>query len=309
MRIGVDIGGTKCAVVLGDENGVAEKIKFNTEDCKNTLERIFDAVGAIGKGDSIGVSSGGPLDERRGVIMSPPNLPGWDNIPITEMLSDKFGVPAYLCNDANASALAEWRYGAGQGTDNMVFLTFGTGLGAGIIMNGGLISGFSGMAGELGHVRLSDSGPIGYGKAGSVEGFCSGSGIRQLGIQMAKEALLRGENMPYCCKSEDDLSSINAKILADAARLGDRTALEVYRISGEALGRALAIVVDLLNPERIIIGSIFTRAEDLLRPHMERTLSCEALSLSLSACKILPSGLGEEIGDYAALSVAYLGDK
>jgi glucokinase len=114
--------------------------------------------------------------------------------------------------------------------------------------------------------------------------------------------------MPYC-KSEDELSLINAKSLAEAARLGDRTALEVYRISGEALGRSLAIIVDLLNPERIIIGSIFTRAEDLLRHHMERTLSEEALSLSLSNCKILPSGLGEQIGDYAALSVAFLGDK
>ncbi len=305
MKIGVDIGGTKCAVVLGDENGVVEKIKFKTEDCKTTLGRIFEAVGAIGKGDSIGVSSGGPLDDKRGVIMSPPNLPGWDNIPITEMLSEKFGVPAYLCNDANASALAEWRYGAGRGSENMVFLTFGTGLGAGIIMNGRLVSGANGMAGELGHVRLCDTGPVGYGKAGSVEGFCSGAGIKQLGIKAARESLLRGESLSYC-RSEGELSLIDAKILAEHARLGDRTALEVYRISGEALGRALAIVVDLINPERIIIGSIFTRAEDLLRPHMERTLKEESLSLSLSACKILPSGLGEQIGDYAALAVAFL---
>ena len=108
MNIGIDIGGTKCAVVLGDQNAIQQKIRFDTADCKTTLDRIFSAVSELGKADAIGISCGGPLDSAKGLIQSPPNLPGWDNVPITQMLRDRFGVPAYLCNDANACALAEW---------------------------------------------------------------------------------------------------------------------------------------------------------------------------------------------------------
>ena len=173
MKIGIDIGGTKCAVVLGDEKQIIKKIKFDTKDCQRTVEEIMSAVEAIGEGDAIGISCGGPLDSGRGVIMSPPNLPDWNDVRIVDMLTGRFGIPAYLCNDANACALAEWKYGAGRGTQNMVFLTFGTGLGAGLILNGRLYEGACGMAGEVGHVRLSEHGPVGYGKAGSFEGFCS----------------------------------------------------------------------------------------------------------------------------------------
>ena len=130
MKIGVDIGGTKCAVVLGDEEKIVNKIKFATTSCKETIENIIKAIEQIGEGDAIGISCGGPLDSEKGIIMSPPNLPDWDNVHITEILSERFGIPAYLCNDANACALAEWKYGAGRGTKNMVFFTFGTGLGA-----------------------------------------------------------------------------------------------------------------------------------------------------------------------------------
>jgi glucokinase len=154
MKIGVDIGGTKCAVVLGDEERIVNKIRFATTSCEETIENIIKAIEDIGAGDAIGISCGGPLDSDKGVIMSPPNLSDWDNVHITKILSDRFGIPAYLCNDANACALAEWKYGAGKGTRNMVFLTFGTGLGAGLIIDGKLYSGTNGNAGEVGHVRL-----------------------------------------------------------------------------------------------------------------------------------------------------------
>ena len=168
--IGIDIGGTKCAVVKGDLNGITDKISFATEGCEGTLARIFDAVESLLPATAIGISCGGPLDDRRGVILSPPNLPGWDEVYITDMLRDRFSIPAYLCNDANACALAEWKFGAGRGSRNMIFLTFGTGLGAGLILDGRLYSGTSGMAGEVGHVRLDDDGPVGFGKRGSFEG-------------------------------------------------------------------------------------------------------------------------------------------
>ena len=308
MKIGIDIGGTKCAVVIGDETKIVKKIKFATTDCEDTLKNIFNAVEEIGKGDAIGISCGGPLDSKAGIIMSPPNLPDWNNIHITDMLTSRFEVPAYLCNDANACALAEWKYGAGIGTKNMIFLTFGTGFGAGIILDGKLYNGTNGMAGEVGHIRLSEYGPVGYGKNGSSEGFCSGNGIAQIGRILAMEKLQMGQVLPYC-NSFSELDSINAKLLAEYAYKGDDTALSTYRISGEMLGKTLAILVDLLNPERIIIGSIFARSENLLRPYMENTLRKECLEASLSVCSVLPAKLGDSIGDYAALAVAYEGEK
>ena len=149
--IGIDIGGTKCAVVRGIGTDIEAKVRFETADCDSTLSRIFTEVNALmtDRIEAIGVSCGGPLDARRGVIMSPPNLPGWDDVHITEMLNERFNLPAYLCNDADACAVAEWRYGAGIGARNMAFLTFGTGLGAGLILDNKLYTGACGMAGEL----------------------------------------------------------------------------------------------------------------------------------------------------------------
>jgi glucokinase len=304
MKIGIDIGGTKCAVVLGDENGIAKKIKFSTTTYEETMENIIKAIREIGEGDAIGISCGGPLDAKNGVILSPPNLLGWDNIHITEMLENEFHIPARLCNDADACALAEWRFGAGKGTTHMIFLTFGTGMGAGLILNGQLYSGACGMAGEIGHVRMAPHGPVGYGKQGSYEGFCSGGGIAQIGQTLALEVLQTGNTLPYC-KNKSELSHITAKLLAEYANENEPIALEAYRICGEKLGEGLSILVDLLNPEAIVIGSIFERAEHLLRPHMEKVLNRETLAFSRNMCKILPAKLGDAIGDLAALSVAY----
>jgi len=308
MKIGIDIGGTKCAVVLGDEKQILNKIRFDTKDYRHTIDEIMEAVANVGVGDAIGISCGGPLDSKRGVIMSPPNLPDWDDVHIVDMLTDKFGIPAYLCNDANACALAEWKYGAGKGTQNMVFLTFGTGLGAGLILDGRLYEGACGMAGEVGHIRLSDHGPVGYGKAGSFEGFCSGHGIAEIGRMVALECLQSGKPAAFC-KSASELDTITAKSIADFANGGDEDAKRVYAISGRMLGQGLSILVDILNPEAIVIGSVFTRAENLLRNHMEKILKQESLGASCGGCRILPAKLGESIGDFAALSVAFEGSK
>lgn len=303
MKIGIDIGGTKCAVVLGDESGIRKKIRFATTGKEETLERILTAAGEIGRADAVGISCGGPLDDEKGLILSPPNLPGWDRVPIVQMVEQALGVPAYLCNDANACALAEWKYGAGRGTKNMVFLTFGTGLGAGLILNGRLYTGTNGMAGEVGHLRLSEFGPVGYGKRGSFEGFCSGGGLAQIGKLLAMEERQAGRTVSFCSGAEEE-AAITAKRLAEAADAGDAVARNAYRISGEMLGRGLAVIVDLFNPECIVIGSIFARSEDLLREAMEETLHREALPQALAVCRIVPAALGEEIGDYAALAVA-----
>ena len=304
MYIGIDIGGTKCAVVYADDSGaVVKKIKFPTTSCEETLKNIFDAVAEMGECRSIGVSCGGPLDEQRGIILSPPNLPDWDEVHITDMLTERFGVPARICNDANACALAEWRFGAGRGTKNMVFLTFGTGLGAGLILDGRLYSGTNGNAGEVGHVRLEKDGPVGYGKAGSFEGFCSGGGIARLGKQAAARALAEGRAMSFC-KNADEIEGIDTKLLAEAANSGDEVALEVFRESGRRLGMGLSMIIDILNPEVIVIGSVFARSGHLLRAEMEKVIDTEALAPSAAVCRIVPAELGDEIGDFAAVAVA-----
>ena len=314
VYLGIDIGGTKCALVLGDAQGcVWHKVRFETADRDGTLARIMkEAYGLIeqakAQGDevkAIGVSCGGPLDSRAGLIQSPPNLPGWDNVPIMQMLRDAFGIPCALCNDANACALAEYRFGAGKGCESMVFLTFGTGMGAGLILGGKLYVGANDNAGEVGHVRLAPDGPVGYYKKGSFEGFCSGGGLAQLGAAYAKDALERGIPCSFC-KSEGELDQITAKALAKAADAGDEVALAVWEKCGEMLGHGLAVLIDIINPERIVIGSIYARSGHLLRKSMEKVLAAEALPASLAACKIVPAALTESVGDTAALCVAMM---
>lgn len=311
--LGVDIGGTKCAVTYGRCEGsdieIADKVSFLTTTCPETIENLKSGIRQIMERNgltsentySIGISCGGPLDSRTGVVMSPPNLPGWDNIPIVRILSEEFGVPAAIHNDANACALAEWTFGAGKGSRNMAFLTFGTGLGAGLILDGKLYSGTNDNAGELGHIRLSDFGPVGYGKSGSFEGFCSGGGIRQLAQSLVKERLQMGLSVSWC--PDGDVEKITAKVVADAAREGDVLAKEIYDISSRYLGIGLSVLIDIINPEVIVIGSIYTRNEDMMKPVMDSVISREALPLAAKVCRVVPAALGEAIGDYAALSV------
>lgn len=313
--IGVDVGGTKCAITLGRGKGdgieIIDKEGFATTAVDETIENLKTAISKVlrrnglpekGGADVIGISCGGPLSSEKGIVMSPPNLPGWDNIPIVKILSDEFGAPAALQNDANACALAEWIFGAGKGTKNMVFLTFGTGLGAGLIIDGRLYSGTNDNAGELGHLRLSEYGPVGYGKAGSFEGFCSGGGIRQLGQMKVKEVLMMGGKVSWC--PDGDVEKITAKDIAVAAGEGDPLAKEIYAISARMLGKGLSFVIDILNPEMVVIGSIYARNEGMMKPLMQEIIDSEALPLASKVCRVVPAALGESIGDYAALSVA-----
>ena len=297
--LGLDIGGTKCAVVLGDERmRLHDRISFPTRTqrgWKRILQQLFKAIDEItarnrlkpGSIRKAGVSCGGPLDSRRGLILSPPNLPGWKRVPIIRLLESKLGCPVRLENDANACALAEWKFGAGRGCRDIVFLTFGTGLGAGLILNGRLYRGANDMAGEAGHIRLADRGPAGYGKRGSFEGFCSGGGI----ARMAKMETGR---------------VMTAKEVFAAAGRGDKASRRILRTSGRYLGTGLSILLDLLNPERIIIGGIYSRNERFFRPEALKVIRRESLDQTRTRCRIVPSGLGEKIGDIASLCVALL---
>lgn len=303
--LGIDIGGTKCAVVLGDEKGnILKKEVYATSTVHDTLNWIVDTAEKLkGESRAIGISCGGPLDSKKGIILSPPNLPGWDEIEIVKILEDRLNIPAFLCNDANACAIAEMKFGAGRGCRNMVFLTFGTGLGAGLILNGELYAGACDMAGEVGHIRLSESGPVGYGKSGSFEGFCSGGGIKQLGAAYALEKLQMGKKVSFC-EDISKLDLISAKLIGQKADEGEQDAIEVFEICGEKLGHGLSILIDILNPEKIVIGSIYQRCEHLLTRSMDKVLKKECLAASYDACKVVAAELKENIGDIAALSVA-----
>lgn len=299
--IGLDIGGTKCALSVPEgAAGVREVARFNTTDVQGTLDRIYAEIRKLGPGPDVifGVSCGGPLDAKRGLIFSPPNLPGWDRIAICDELVKRFGGRAHLMNDANACALAEWQFGAGRGCQSMMFFTMGTGMGAGLILDGRLYEGISGNAGEVGHVRLTAEGPVGFGKAGSFEGWCSGGGIAQLA--RLRVPAFAGQSLLQQLAPED----LTARAVGEAAAAGDALALSIWGEVGERLGEALSLFIDLVNPERIVIGSIFQRCEKFIVPTMRAVINREALPDSARDCDIRAAELGDEIGSCAAVAIA-----
>ena len=307
VLVGLDIGGTKCAVSVGQEQPggltVLRREAIATPGKqRQALATLCDLAAELAQGQTvagIGISAGGPLDAERGMLLSPPNLPGWRDVSLTELASEALGAPCTLENDANACALAEWRWGAGRGSAVMAFLTFGTGLGAGIVVDGPILRGATGDAGELGHWRINGFGPSGYGKAGSFEGFCSGGGLRQLAYTVGERYRQQGRVPAFAQAGQYD-----AKTVAEAARGGDPAAREAFALCGDALGRGLALLIDFLNPDRVVLGSIYTRCRDLLEAPMRAVLAEECLPRTLAACHIEPAALGEQIGDYAALALA-----
>jgi len=313
--MGVDIGGTKTALVLSSRSpAVAARTEFPTlpaegpsqalQNIKMGIHNLLAAQGLMEAAlHAIGVSCGGPLDRIAGVIQSPPNLSTWVDVPVKSILEEEFHVGCQVENDANAGAVAEHRYGAGQGSRNMVFLTMGTGLGAGIIAEGRLYHGASDLAGEIGHVRLTRAGPIGHNKAGSLEGWASGGGVAQVARRAVESARKRGQKTlleAYLNGSQ----AITARDVARAAEQGDPVARRIIKSTGRRLGEALAILVDILNPERSVSGGLAMRLGETLLAPARSVMHREALAPAASACQVVPAALGEQIGDIAALCVA-----
>jgi glucokinase len=315
VLVGVDVGGTKTAIVVSRHPpAVLDRIEFPTRPergaepalelikrgiddllSKHTFERIDI--------QAIGVSCGGPLDRIRGVIQAPPNLSTWVDVPIKAILEKEFKAGCHVENDANAGAVAEHRFGAGRGCQNMVFLTMGTGFGAGIISDVHLYHGANDMAGEIGHVRLTRSGPIGYYKAGSVEGWVSGGGIAQVAGLAVAAAKKRGEATLLTEYRKRKLP-MSAREVALAAQKGDAVANRIIHSTGKRLGQVLAMLVDILNPERIVIGGLAIRLGDTLLGPARKVIQREALAPSAAVCQVVPAALDERIGDIAALCVA-----
>jgi glucokinase len=315
LLIGVDIGGTKTAIIASMKPpAIIARIEFRTrpeQGAEPALRLIKKGINDILSDRrltrtairAIGVSCGGPLDRIRGVIQAPPNLSTWVEIPIKAMLEKEFETECHVENDANAGAVAEHRFGAGRGCQDMIFITMGTGFGAGIITDGHLYHGANDMAGEIGHVRLTRSGPFGYYKAGSVEGWISGGGIAQVARLAVAAGRKRGERtmlVEYLQRGKP----ITARDVALAAQNGDVVASRIIHSTGRRLGQVLAMLVDILNPERIVIGGLAMRLGDALLDPARKIVRREALAPSAAACEVVPAALDERIGDVAALCVA-----
>jgi len=295
--LGLDIGGTKTAVVAGTATGEVLRRTISHSNAQHGFRPMWttmvghaDALVAdFGPPTAIGVSIGGPMDAERGIILSPPNLPGWDAIPLRDLLVERYGVPTWVEHDARTGALAEWMFGAARGANDVVFLTFGTGMGAGLILDGRLHRGWNGGAGEVGHWRLARQGPTAFGKAGSFEGFASGAGLPRLA-----RAMYPGDAWG---------EGLTAQDLIGLARDGDQRAIRVVDRSAQWLGRGIALLVDLLDPEVVVLGSLAVRAGDLFLPTARAVVARETLVRDRE-CRIVAAGLGEHIGDVAALSAA-----
>lgn len=298
--LGIDIGGTKTAVSLISESaGVFAKEQFasGAEPARDAEEMIRLGKRLCGKAPEVagvGISVGAMFDPVSGCFREAPHKPAWEGFPIVATISAAFSLPVAADNDANACALAEWKYGAGQGARHLAFLTFGTGLGAGLILDGRLYHGASALAGEIGATRIAADGPPVRGKPGCLEGYASGGGIAGLAA-LRRETWAGETSLPPDASAHD---------VAVAAGGGDELAKAILAESGDALGRGLAILLDLLNLEVIVIGSVFVRCEQHLRPAMEAALRRDAMPATRRDCRIVPAALGEEIGDYAALALA-----
>lgn len=314
----VAIGGTTCTTALAtarDDGYVwLGSAAFETPPSSaETLERLAEALASLvadagGRLDRLGIVCGGPLDERARLILSPPNLPGWEQVDVSTPFEQRLGVRPTLHNDANAGALAEWLWGAGRGARNLAFLTLGTGLGAGLILDGRLYRGATGLAGELGHWRLAADGPVGHGKAGSFEGFCSGGGIADWAQSLALEALESG-NPNALAPTHRDVGSITARTVGKAADAGDPQAIAIWSEVGAKLGLSVALLVDLLNLETVVLGGIYCRQRARLEAPTLAAFEAEATPEAAAACRIVPSELGEEIDAWAGLAAALDGDR
>jgi glucokinase len=303
--VGLDIGGTKIAVVEGTAQGaILQRAEIPTRPDRPFREvwpgiaELTDATIEYARARgrqvvALSVAVGGPLHIREGVLGEPPHLPGWHNIDLRSYLTQRFpSLPIFVEHDGNAGALAEFHFGAGRlrsGLQHLIFLTFGTGLGAGLIVNGSIVHGASDTAGEVGHWRLAIDGPIAYGKSGTWEAYGSGTGLLQLARTMYPDRWT-------------DVTSI--RNLVDQILSDDMEALSVAAEAGRRMGHGMAMLIDAFNPEVLVVGSLGVALGERVLSTARAVVTAEALPQAAAACEILPAVLGSRVGDTAALMAA-----
>lgn len=313
LFLGIDIGGTKCGVVLARADGsivqrIGEPTRSGERGPNDVLEQLAIHARALMQQageqgltiQGIGVSCGGPLDTKTGVVHSPPNLPDWQNVPVKAFFENALGLPTVVENDANATALAEWRFGAGQGANNLVFVTMGTGIGGGIILDGKLYRGTNDLAGEMGHQTILLNGPkCGCGKRGCLEALASGPAIARL----ARESMRYGRQKRVLELAGGKPNDITAAHVVEAAQAGDAFARQVLEEAGTYMGIGLANIIQILNPERIILGTIAVHAGDLILEPIRAAIREYAWKRSADVCQVVPAALGDRAQDLAAIAL------
>ena len=310
--IGIDIGGTKLATVVADKDGtILQKVRKPTESERGPgravqllLEMVTEILdlARLRREDisGIGVSCGGPLDTKTGIIYSPPNLPGWDALPLKEMIESEFHIPTIIENDANASALAEARFGGGRGYDYVLYMTMSTGIGGGIVANGEIYHGANDSAGEVGHQILLPDGPLcGCGQYGCLEALCSGPAI----ARRAQEAITDQPHTQILAHADGQIDAVRSEHVLQAARDGDALAIALVEETAYYMGWGIANLVNILNPQIVLLGTIAVAAGDLLLDPIRRTVTEMAMQRPLETVKIMPAELGDSIGDLAAISL------
>jgi glucokinase len=309
---GLDIGGTKIGVCVGNAAGevlAGERFAAASLDPGSVLQEALQRLRALHQGAAplaLGVACPGPMSSREGRFLDPPNMPAWHRFAVRDELL-RLGAPLVrLMNDANAGALAESLWGASRGSSTSVFFTFSTGMGAGLVIAGRLYEGPDDLAGEIGHLRLDPDGPVGFGKRGSVEGYLSGPGLVQLGVAEARIARQRGEHTVLWPTTQEE-PRFDAEALCRAAVSGDGAAQRATDRAADALGRLMALLTDLLNPDVFVLGTIGSAHPELFLPIARAVLAREALPRAVERVRIVPSGLGPERGMKQALAAALFG--
>ena len=309
--LALDIGGTKLAagVVTGDGRilsravvpAEAQEGPWSMIDRQVDLGRqmVADAGVEWSRLAGIGIACGGPLDPEAGVILSPPNLPGWDRIPLVDTVSERLGLRTAVENDATAGALAEWWFGAGRShdVDDLIYLTISTGIGGGLVLDGRLYKGVAGNAGELGHLTvIYDGRQCGCGRRGCLEAYASGTNI----AARARDAIAAGE-----VSSLGKLPSFTAKEVAEHALAGDRLATRIWDETMAMLGSGVANILDVFNPSLVVLGGGVTRVGDqLLVPVREAALR-DAMEPARRSADIVLTELGTEHDVMSAAVVAF----
>lgn len=303
--VAIDIGGTHLRVAVYEPDSITPIAHQRTRSLGHEpgvyerLEQAVESVWPSGKVTAIGIASPGPLDPHTGTILATPNILEWQNFPLTSKLSQRFGVPAYLDNDANMAGLAEWQFGAGVGHKDVVYLTISTGIGGGVISNGQLLQGFRGMGAELGHMIIDPDGPpCGCGKRGHIESFSSGPSIArylQEQLDAGQTSTLRGQANP------------NAAQIAEAARAGDALAISAFARAGYYLGIGVANYLAIFDPSILIFGGGVSQVGDLLFKPFEESLRTHTFHPHyLDNLVITRAALGDEAGLLGALALARL---
>jgi glucokinase len=312
--VAVDLGGTQFRVALGTSEGEIEWRTSRPTRAERgpqaTLDSIFDAVQEAvaatrdrGTIKGIGIGAPGPVDPWAGVIHTPPNLPGWDGVPLKRMFEEKFDIPTQVANDANLAAVGEHRYGAGRGLADVIYVTASTGIGGGIIANNQLLLGHRGYAGEIGHMTISMNGPrCGCGNAGCLEALASGTAI----ARRARELVSTSEDTKLRLIAPTE---ITAKVVAEMANQGDQLARQIFQEAAVALGTGMANLALLFNPQRIIIGGGLSKAGPLLWDTMLETVRARAMAPCQEDLEIVPAGLADDAGLFGGLALAIFGQQ